>query len=517
MTPPRGFSRLSSVWLHTLIAMLCLLAVPATHASGQRAATSEAGFPHTKHDKLFPQCSGCHLGIATGNRATSFPDTTLCGQCHNNRDQKKVAWMAPTRTPSNLRFSHPDHQRQTGSAGATCTSCHATPDAPWMHVDRAAQAQCQSCHTHRAASHYALDNRCATCHVPLTQATGLTVARVGAFSKPPSHAARDFAQKHSAAGADAQAQCMTCHARESCARCHVNASKVTAQYQLAADVRVAGLLAGKPASYVRPASHASTAFLESHGALARSNVATCTNCHARASCQSCHTGNGGAAVIADVPTAEPGSAAGVLIKPSAKPWNGLTESSVLAGRIALGPASTQQVTGVEPRKAQVHAPGFARTHGAAAASGQLTCEGCHSRSYCAECHAGEGKRRFHVANFAARHAPEAWGRDTDCQQCHNPEVFCRGCHLQVGLSSAGRSNVGYHSAVPLWTLQHGQAARQGLQSCTSCHTQKDCMQCHSQSGRNISPHGPGFDARRMWKANRLICLRCHFKDPLDTR
>jgi len=147
----------------------------------------------------------------------------------------------------------------------------------------------------------------------------------------------------------------------------------------------------------------------------------------------------------------------------------------------------------------------------------MTCEGCHAKRFCADCHAGEGKRRFHIANFTARHAPEAWGRESNCQGCHNAEVFCRGCHIQSGLSSKGRSNVGYHSAVPLWSLQHGQAARQGLQSCTSCHTQRDCMQCHSQGGRGINPHGPGFDARRLWKANRLTCLRCHFTDPFDSR
>jgi len=476
-------------------------------------------FPHAKHQKLFPQCAGCHAGIPSGDRVTSFPDTALCGECHNNRDIKKVSWTKPTPTASNLRFSHVEHLPLTDGDGAQCITCHATPDAKWMHVGRAAPAQCLSCHTHRARAHLAADNRCASCHVPLTAATSLTAARIGAFPKPASHEAREFAQRHQVQGNDAQAQCAVCHAKESCARCHVNASRISTGYRLLPDARVAGLLAGKAASYTVPSTHRAAAFLETHGPLARTDGASCANCHARASCQSCHIGTGAADVLSTIPVAEAGDAPGVQLKARAVPWNGLTESAMPAGRIALGPATTSQppVTGATVRRTQVHAPGFSRTHGPSAASAQMTCEGCHAKRFCADCHAGEGKRRFHIANFTARHAPEAWGRESNCQGCHNAEVFCRGCHIQSGLSSKGRSNVGYHSAVPLWSLQHGQAARQGLQSCTSCHTQRDCMQCHSQGGRGINPHGPGFDARRLWKANRLTCLRCHFTDPFDSR
>lgn len=523
-----------------LAGVLCFVFATGTRASAQAGrvttaasiATSSAQpvaekFPHAKHEKLFPQCAGCHAGIPTGVAATSFPDTALCGQCHNNRDQKKVAWAAPVRSASNLKFSHASHSQQAGASQSSCTSCHATPDAKWMNVNRAKPDGCRSCHTHQASAHFAVDNRCATCHVTLAQATGLSLARVAALEKPASHSAADFASNHKAASPLAEAQCAYCHARESCARCHVNASRVTSHYGLAPDARVASIVASKPASYATPASHRASSFVETHGPLADANIESCASCHTRTSCQACHTGQGGANTIDKLQNAERGGAPGVQIKTSTAPWNGLspakTTTTVLPV-IALGPASqprsvsgstngTGTGNGTEPKKVQVHPVGFARSHGASAASGQLTCEGCHSRSYCAECHAGEGKRRFHVANFAARHAPEAWGRESDCASCHNTEVFCRGCHMQVGLSSKGRSNAGFHSAIPLWLLEHGQAARQGLSTCTSCHTQKDCMQCHSQAGRSINPHGADFDARAMWRANRLVCLRCHFKDP----
>jgi hypothetical protein len=507
-----------AAWLMVLVVGAALAAPIARVVAQQVAQQVAPRFPHARHEKLFPQCAGCHAGIPGGERATSFPDTALCGECHNSRDSRKVSWTPPEPTASNLRFSHVKHLPLTNGAGAQCTACHATPDAKWMHVGRAAPAQCLSCHTHRASAHLAPDNRCASCHVPLTTATALRAAQIGAFRQPASHEASDFAQRHQVQGSDAQAQCAVCHAKESCARCHVNASRIASSYRLLPDARVATLVAGKPASYSVPATHRTAAFPETHGPLARAAGASCANCHARASCQVCHTGNGAADVLATIPVAEVGGAPGVQLKAGIDTWNGLVSSNMAAGRIALGPATASQppVTGPIRRRTQVHQPFFARTHGPSAASAQMTCEGCHAKSFCADCHAGEGKRRFHIANFAARHAPEAWGRETNCQGCHNTEVFCRGCHLQSGLSSRGRSNVGYHSAVPLWSLQHGQAARQGLQSCTSCHTQRDCMQCHSQGGRGINPHGPGFDAKRLWKANRLTCLRCHFKDPIGT-
>ena len=118
-------------------------------------------------------------------------------------------------------------------------------------------------------------------------------------------------------------------------------------------------------------------------------------------------------------------------------------------------------------------------------------------------------------NFVSRHAPESYGRDTECSSCHSTEAFCRSCHVQVGRgATTGNRNLLYHDAQPRWFLQHGTAARQQLSSCTSCHQQSYCMQCHSGIGMRVSPHGPDFDAARMSRRNPQLCLRCHFKNPL---
>jgi hypothetical protein len=116
-----------------------------------------------------------------------------------------------------------------------------------------------------------------------------------------------------------------------------------------------------------------------------------------------------------------------------------------------------------------------------------------------------------------RHSSTAYGRRLECSNCHDAKAFCQDCHRQAGIATAGggRLRTALHDAEPLWLLRHGAAARQGLESCTTCHTQRNCLQCHSEIGAfRINPHGPGFDARRAHAKNPVICFACHLADPL---
>jgi hypothetical protein len=173
----------------------------------------------------------------------------------------------------------------------------------------------------------------------------------------------------------------------------------------------------------------------------------------------------------------------------------------------------QDTARAKPMAVRVHNANFRTDHRAEAANGSLTCAGCHERRFCADCHTTENPRRFHRANFVQSHAPESYGRETDCASCHNAELFCRSCHTQSGLGTKGRLDAAFHTAQPQWLLQHGKAARQGLQSCTTCHAQRDCMTCHSTLGWGVSPHGPGFRADRLASKNATQCLMCHLKVP----
>jgi hypothetical protein len=122
---------------------------------------------------------------------------------------------------------------------------------------------------------------------------------------------------------------------------------------------------------------------------------------------------------------------------------------------------------------------------------------------------------FHPNDFLARHATAAFGQRLECANCHDAEAFCVECHRSAGKASIGRTGASYHDAEPVWLLRHGQAARQGLETCASCHRQQDCLRCHSQLGAfRVNPHGSGFDAERAHRRNPFVCRACHDSDPI---
>lgn len=504
-----------------------------------RIAREEHRFPHQVHEKLFPTCTGCHAGITTGLLATMFPAPETCTRCHNGTDVKVVTWTGPARTASNLHFDHVMHANGTGATydKVECLRCHGVGDSliarPWMVVQRAPPAECISCHAHSASTHLASEAKCETCHVPLTRAVALSDSAVAAFPSPASHSDPHWIAAHAPASDGALAQCAVCHARESCARCHLNASTLKAITSLASDVRIARIVRGRAPQYPVPASHGSASFAQGHGALAASTVATCANCHSQSSCQTCHLGSMGARVISKLPRPSPGSAAGVRLRagdpaaydesyPHAQgvaPTSGRHDAFVSSVSSQDTGGAAQPITLSDTTKATrvfVHPPGFARAHGPAAASGQLNCAGCHQQRFCTSCHQGEGERRYHPFNFVSSHASSAYARATSCTSCHNTETFCRACHQQSGIGGASTSRTigAAHGAQPLWLLQHGQAARQGMQSCAGCHQQTDCLRCHSTVTQRVNPHGPDFDARRMAARNKIVCQYCHIGDPL---
>lgn len=496
--------------------LLCALALLV--APSMVVAQRGSPFPHAQHAKMFVLCSSCHVGITIADPLRAFPSASLCADCHNGTIKPRVKWEAPSRKgPGLLVFTHQQHTAV--AKDGTCESCHAVRDSlSWMSVARATPERCVSCHTQGRSTHLADATVCSTCHRALTGATALTDAGVAALPKPPSHTRGDFAAAHGVAARAGTANCATCHARESCTRCHVDGARQPVIRALGPDARVARLAAGMGAVYPTPADHRSARFAILHGASAKADPARCATCHARPSCESCHIGDGAQGVLARIPDAREATAPGVQLRHarSVGLWELRTISNVTPQSmptVAAPPISRHDTTRLVVR---VHATGFARTHGAQAASGTLSCTSCHAQRFCIDCHAGERvTHRYHRPNFVSTHAPQAYSRETDCSSCHSAEAFCRDCHRQIGVAATSntRSTV-FHNAQPQWLLKHGRAARQDLKSCTTCHQQTYCMQCHSDLGSRISPHGPGFDAALMSSKNPRLCLTCHFKNPL---
>jgi hypothetical protein len=173
---------------------------------------------------------------------------------------------------------------------------------------------------------------------------------------------------------------------------------------------------------------------------------------------------------------------------------------------------------------------FMRDHRQQASRADATCNACHDKSECLDCHQGVVKAvDFHQANYLLVHATEAKRGRPDCSACHRAQTFCIGCHERSGLGTRGDSQFNsrdpdqqFHP--PGWsssaggTNLHAQAARRNVGACASCHREDDCLECHSAQpgGLRVSPHPAGWRGslrcRMLDRGNRRMCLRCHIAE-----
>lgn len=468
-------------------------------AFAARRIQPDETFDHIKHEKLFPTCQVCHAGASTPG-ARLWPTAESCAACHDGTVEKQVTWTEPAPRPrGNLKFTHDAHTREVhDSLGAdstiACMECHADAGAAWMHVRRPVLRQCFNCHQIQLAgpwesdtSHVnAPDAACHTCHVTLAEATDLPEARIAAFPAPASHKTEGFypGEHHGELAQHTRdpggrdypiaPSCQTCHARDFCLECHVDAPERASIQAMATDPRSLAI----EAKFEEPASHVSSTFQASHGRESRKKDANCVTCHTQQSCMTCH--RSAPVVAARLHGAGPGRGVGA--------------------RTERTPPAT-------------HAEGWADQHAGVATANPSSCTGCHARSECLECHRpnpGDGGS-YHPADFLVRHPSAAYNRSMDCNECHNTMQFCSTCHVQSGFKSNGGILSGsYHDAQFAFRFGHGQAARQSLETCVTCHSERDCLTCHSaQGGRAFNPHGPNFDAERLKKKNPQTCAACH--------
>jgi hypothetical protein len=448
-------------------------------AQAQRPAG--ASFDHRRHQRLFPACEACHRGAADPEQGI-WPDPAACGACHDGTTRPRVTWQAPQGpTPNNLKFAHelvPMMTRPT-PGGPQALACRDCHIAPGEPWMAVGRATPERClECHGPGTTHLADARCETCHLPLPRATRLAAADVAGFPVPPSHRQPGFT---TAAGHGALARA-TPPVATSCTVCHARDFCVTCHVD-APEQPAIQALAPDPRSraiQVRlgpPASHQAPTFLREHGAAVRANARQCSTCHARESCLACHAASQRVA----------------LALPARAPDRGV---------------------GAQParRPPDSHRENFTARHAAMAAAAPATCAGCHVRTDCFSCHrpaaaAGPG---YHPAGFLERHPAAAYARETSCSDCHSVGAFCQACHAKAGLVSTKQLGSGYHDASRFFIAGHGQAARQSLETCVGCHVERDCLTCHSAAGgRRFNPHGPGFDGARLRRKNPEMCTACH--------
>jgi hypothetical protein len=469
------------------VALIALGALALIEPAGLAGRLADDHFDHWQHRKVFPTCQGCHAGAQDSTRSI-WPSPRDCEQCHDGKTEKKVQWSPPsTPRPSNMRFSHVGHSQKAAERfpgdSIVCTSCHLSENAPWMLVRRPIPQRCLKCHEIQAGHFAATNTACHTCHLTLPEATSLPRERIAAFPTPPYHLEPSFATAHGKLAQpppadtgirfDVAPSCATCHARDFCIQCHVNAPEVPVIQALAPDSRSLAIEAKLEA----PGSHDDPAWIQRHGKLVHGESERCATCHTQESCLTCHLAQPGVAVAMHL--AGPGRAPGAEVHRRRPAW---------------------------------HGDDFTDRHASAASASAKSCNACHARAECLDCHrpnAGSPPA-YHPAGFLSRHPASAYARASSCAECHNERAFCTDCHAQSGLVANGKLQGGYHDAKQNFILGHGPAARQGLESCVSCHAERDCLTCHSAlGGRHFNPHGPGFDAERMREHNPQMCTVCH--------
>jgi hypothetical protein len=172
-----------------------------------------------------------------------------------------------------------------------------------------------------------------------------------------------------------------------------------------------------------------------------------------------------------------------------------------------------------------HDPDFWLSHRTVAATGDERCASCHRERECVECHDGRLRdRRTHPNDYLTFHGTEARMAAERCTSCHRAQSFCDGCHRRAGvsLSSAPASRISgrFHSSFEEWagpvvtTNHHAMEARRNLTACVSCHTERDCVSCHSTAamgGAGANPHPPGFAGTcgALLRASERGCAQCH--------
>jgi hypothetical protein len=398
-------------------------------------------------------------------------------------------------------FSHAEHIAAVAREGddeLTCRACHGPTEEqlPRMSIARAAPETCVGCHAHEAPEHLAEGVVCETCHAPLTDVPDLSAGRIAQFPEPPGHEDASFVLDHPDRASAAPGSCAVCHARESCARCHLNAGDVEEIRELEPDRRIARLVADEPGEWPEPASHETRRWEYDHAGSIDVGSVSCASCHAESSCRACHG-------EADVPQVA------ALPEPSSDRPAGVS---------------------VDVKRAPGHTPDFASGHATAAAADLPACSSCHVERECLACHeqpaaTARGKAPlpvgpprssgYHAPNFMLRHGAEAFAVQAVCRDCHSTEVFCRECHQSQGMEAGVASGAGgaFHDAQPDWLFEHGRAARQGMEACASCHQQTSCLRCHSaKSGLRINPHGDDFDPERLRDRSVQSCAACHTAD-----
>lgn len=181
---------------------------------------------------------------------------------------------------------------------------------------------------------------------------------------------------------------------------------------------------------------------------------------------------------------------------------------------------TCHTTPVHPTTGRVrpdsHDVDWVQRHGTVALANGQDCMSCHQPPDCASCHTAQMGKPYaiHPPNFVTIHAVDARADQANCSTCHSVQNFCTACHVRSEVTTRPDarppSTVAFHP--PGFTdgrtaNNHGVMARRNIVECASCHSERDCVTCHTA----INPHPADFrlECRSWLDANPRPCAQCH--------
>ena len=184
--------------------------------------------------------------------------------------------------------------------------------------------------------------------------------------------------------------------------------------------------------------------------------------------------------------------------------------------------------GLKPVADFSHQGDFLKRHGMAARAEGASCATCHEQSTCLDCHARTSMTGLNVVlpdrpdrsfihrnDFVSRHPIEAAADPASCRRCHAVSS-CEQCHAAQHVTPQANARTPHPAgwALPGSAAFHGDAARQNISSCASCHdqgAQSNCVTCHKVGGIGGSLHPPSFRVRHSLQetATNPMCRACH--------
>jgi len=228
---------------------------------------------HATHTRANVQCLACHEEIydAKNLDARYLPSEAKCLECHKDKkEQGNCAFCHsdpshPTSYPKverSLRLSHAEHIERVKE---DCAVCHKTlPELVRQTSTVPPMSTCTTCHEH---AQELANGQCVSCHVDLRK---FPLKPVSLFSHQ-----GNFVRTHGAMARSTAESCSQCHDQTFCADCHARTVAVPVEVKFPENVLSDFIHRGD--------------YLSRHAIEARADEGLCRRCHGQPFCDACHT------------------------------------------------------------------------------------------------------------------------------------------------------------------------------------------------------------------------------------